>query len=167
MGTVDRLQSRYGLQAARKATPVDRTVCGYVEPLACLRSTNKDLAPRVFANCISLIPSTGPVFKVFIKYGPVPNRLLRLYGFVLPNNPHDSYELVLTTHHLAPLYDKKVALFIAAKLDVNSAFSLTFTELLPDKVLQYLRIQRSTSQELTTILATANTASKPFAARMR
>ncbi|RUP49061.1 hypothetical protein BC936DRAFT_143374 [Jimgerdemannia flammicorona] len=104
--------------------------------------------------------------QVFINYGPVPNnRLLRLYGFVLPNNPHDSYELVLTTHHLAPFYDQKVALFIAAKLDVNSTFSLTLTEPLPDKVLQYLRIQRSTSQELTTILATANAASKPVTAR--
>lgn len=34
--------------------------------------------------------------QVFINYGPIPNnRLLRIYGFVIPGNPNDSYDLVL------------------------------------------------------------------------
>ncbi|CAG8681342.1 12167_t:CDS:2, partial [Acaulospora morrowiae] len=92
--------------------------------------------------------------QVFINYGAVPNnRLLRLYGFVLPDNPHDSYDLVLTTHPLAPLYTQKVALFALAGLQVNSTFSLKFSDPLPSDVLRYLRIQRLSSSEISTTAA--------------
>lgn len=41
--------------------------------------------------------------QVFIYYGPVSNsRLLRLYGFVVPGNSNDNYDLVLATHPEAP-----------------------------------------------------------------
>ncbi|CAG8548628.1 12137_t:CDS:2 [Racocetra persica] len=90
--------------------------------------------------------------QVFINYGPVPNnRLLRLYGFILLNNPHDSYDLVLTTHPQAPLYSQKVALFESIGLQVNSTFPLKLSDPLPLNVLQYLRIQRLSSSEISTL----------------
>lgn len=54
-----------------------------------------------------LVPSCalirGILFQVFIYYGPVSNsRLLRLYGFVVPGNSNDNYDLVLATHPEAP-----------------------------------------------------------------
>ncbi|CAG8711408.1 177_t:CDS:2, partial [Cetraspora pellucida] len=92
--------------------------------------------------------------QVFINYGPVPNnRLLRLYGFILTDNPHDSYDLVLTTHPQAPLYSQKVALLESIGLQVNSTFSLKLSDPLPLNVLQYLRIQRLSSSELFTLAA--------------
>ncbi|CAG8603087.1 9750_t:CDS:2 [Ambispora gerdemannii] len=90
--------------------------------------------------------------QVFINYGPVPNnRLLRLYGFILLNNPYDSYDLVLTTHHGAPLYDQKIALLESAGLQVNATFSLKLSDPLPLDVLRYLRIQRLLSSEISTM----------------
>ncbi|CAG8634668.1 11086_t:CDS:2 [Funneliformis caledonium] len=89
--------------------------------------------------------------QVFINYGSVPNnRLLRLYGFILPNNPYDSYDLVLTTHPLAPLYAQKVAMLKSADLQVNETFPLKLTDPLPLDVLRYLRIQRLSSSEIST-----------------
>uniref|UniRef100_U9SLF9 SET domain-containing protein n=1 Tax=Rhizophagus irregularis (strain DAOM 181602 / DAOM 197198 / MUCL 43194) TaxID=747089 RepID=U9SLF9_RHIID len=92
--------------------------------------------------------------QVFINYGSVPNnRLLRLYGFVLPNNPYDTYDLVLTTHPLAPLYAQKVTLLESAGLQVNATFPLTLSDPLPLDVLRYLRIQRLSSSEISTVEA--------------
>ncbi|CAI2185996.1 2001_t:CDS:2 [Funneliformis geosporum] len=89
--------------------------------------------------------------QVFINYGSVPNnRLLRLYGFIFPNNPYDSYDLVLTTHPLAPLYSQKVALLESAGLKVDETFSLKLSDPLPLDVLRYLRIQRLSSSEIST-----------------
>ncbi|KAM3512061.1 hypothetical protein MY11210_004321 [Beauveria gryllotalpidicola] len=81
--------------------------------------------------------------QVFIYYGPVPNnRLLRLYGFVLPENPHDSYDLVLQTSPMAPLYEQKERLWKLAGLDTVCTIPLTVNDPLPRSVLRYLRIQR-------------------------
>lgn len=85
----------------------------------------------------------GLFSQAFIYYGPIPNsRLLRLYGFVVPGNPHDSYDLVLATHPSAPFFKQKQRLWAAAGLDSTCTISLTLTNPLPKKVLQYLRIQR-------------------------
>ncbi|PTB66620.1 N-methyltransferase [Trichoderma citrinoviride] len=82
--------------------------------------------------------------QVFINYGPIPNnRLLRLYGFVVPGNPNDSYDLVLTTHPMAPLYEQKQKLWVSAGLDSTTTVSLTLTDPLPKSILRYLRIQRA------------------------
>lgn len=82
--------------------------------------------------------------KVYIYYGPIPNnRLLRLYGFVIPGNPNDSYDLVLTTHPEAPLYEQKQKLWVSAGLDSTTTISLTLTDPLPMNILRYLRIQRA------------------------
>jgi hypothetical protein len=94
--------------------------------------------------------------QIFINYGPVGNaRLLRLYGFVIPNNPHSAYDLILTTDPQAPLFAEKLALWIQCGLcsasDPRSAtygycsVPLTLAALLPIKVLQYMRIQRASS----------------------
>ncbi|CAG8640871.1 1935_t:CDS:2, partial [Scutellospora calospora] len=92
--------------------------------------------------------------QVFINYGPVPNnRLLRLYGFILLDNPYDSYDLVLTTHPQAPLYTQKVALLKSVGLQVNCSFPLKLSDPLPLGVLQYLRIQRLSSSEISTAAA--------------
>src|SRR3712207_942442 len=50
--------------------------------------------------------------QVFIHYGNIANsRLLRIYGFVLPDNPNDNYELILQTSSMAPLYEQKQRLW--------------------------------------------------------
>ncbi|KAF2755809.1 SET domain-containing protein [Pseudovirgaria hyperparasitica] len=90
-----------------------------------------------------------PGDQVFINYGPVPNnRLSRLYGFVVPGNPNDSYDLVLATHPMAPFFEQKHKLWKSAGLDSTSTISLTLTEPLPSSVLRYLRIQRLDESDL-------------------
>ncbi|CAI6092511.1 unnamed protein product [Clonostachys chloroleuca] len=87
--------------------------------------------------------------QVFIYYGSIANsRLLRLYGFVLPGNPIDNYELVLQTSSMAPLYEQKQRLWKLAGLDEVSTIPLTLKTPLPDSVLRYLRIQRLDESEL-------------------
>ena len=81
--------------------------------------------------------------QVFIYYGSIPNnRLLRLYGFVVPDNPHDSYDLVLSTHPNAPLFEQKQNLWTLAGLNSVSTIPLSLADPLPKNVLRYLRIQR-------------------------
>ncbi|QUC15773.1 uncharacterized protein UV8b_00014 [Ustilaginoidea virens] len=81
--------------------------------------------------------------QVFINYGPSPNnRLLRLYGFVVPGNPYDSYDLVLTTHPIAPFFEQKQKLWALSGLGSTSTITLTLADPLPKDVLRYLRIQR-------------------------
>jgi hypothetical protein len=70
------------------------------------------------------------------------NRLLRLYGFVIPDNPHDSYDLVLSTVPVAPFYEEKQKVWALAGLDSTYSTPLTLTDPLPNSVLQCLRIQR-------------------------
>lgn len=91
--------------------------------------------------------------QVFINYGPVPNsRLLRLYGFVIPGNPNDSYDLVLSTHPQAPFYEQKQKLWARAGLDSTATIPLTLTDPLPKKVLRYLRIQRLDASDLAVVV---------------
>lgn len=93
--------------------------------------------------------NTRVFFQVFINYGPIPNnRLLRLYGFVVPDNPNDSYDLVLATHPMAPFFDQKQRLWASAGLDSTSTITLTLSDPLPKDVLQYLRIQRLDNSDL-------------------
>ena len=110
--------------------------------------------------CHAYDPSTGDLSilagkdyqvgdQLFIHYGPVPNnRLLRLYGFVIPNNPNDSYDLVLQTSPMAPLYQQKEKLWALAGLESACTIPLTQSDPLPRSVLQYLRIQRLDESEL-------------------
>ncbi len=110
--------------------------------------------------CHAYDPSTGDLSilaskdytvgeQVFIYYGPVPNnRLLRLYGFVLPDNPHDSYDLVLQTSPTAPLYESKEKLWKFAGLDAACTVALTARDPLPRSLLRYLRIQRLNESEI-------------------
>ncbi|KAJ3141465.1 hypothetical protein HK100_006475 [Physocladia obscura] len=87
--------------------------------------------------------------EVFINYGKVGNtKLARLYGFVIPNNPFDSFELYLSTSPDAPYFDKKSEIFQECRIDAASSFFLTLTNPLPNTVLQYLRIQRLTWSEI-------------------
>ncbi|PFH56075.1 hypothetical protein XA68_17116 [Ophiocordyceps unilateralis] len=88
--------------------------------------------------------------QIFISYGSVPNnRLLRLYGFVLPDNPNDSYDLVLQTSPMAPLYEQKERLWALAGLGSTCTISLTPKVPLPNSVLRYLRIQRLDESNIT------------------
>ncbi|KAG5288957.1 hypothetical protein I7I50_01498 [Histoplasma capsulatum G186AR] len=90
--------------------------------------------------------------QVFIYYGSIPNnRLLRLYGFVMPGNPNDSYDLVLETHPMAPFFEQKRKLWDLAGFDSTSTISITLTDPLPKNVLGYLRIQRSDESDLASI----------------
>lgn len=91
-------------------------------------------------------------FQIFINYGPLPNnRLLRLYGFVFPSNPNDSYDIVLSTHPTAPFWKQKQKFWISAGLDSTCTISLTLTDPLPKNVLRYLRIQRLNESDLSVI----------------
>ncbi|KAJ3217165.1 hypothetical protein HDU67_008385 [Dinochytrium kinnereticum] len=108
------------------------------------------------SGCVKIL-SGGKVNKgdqIFINYGPVGNsRLLRLYGFVIPDNPNDSYDLVLSTHPLAPSFHQKVGLFVQANLTTDSSaavatFPLSRSDPLPPALLQYLRIQRLSDEEI-------------------
>ncbi|UKZ74036.1 hypothetical protein TrVFT333_001690 [Trichoderma virens FT-333] len=90
--------------------------------------------------------------QVSIFYGAIPNnRLLRLYGFVMPDNPNDSYDLVLSTHPMAPYYEQKQKLWASAGLDSTSTISLSLTDPLPKNVIRYLRIQRLDESDLAAI----------------
>jgi histone-lysine N-methyltransferase SETD3 len=74
---------------------------------------------------------------------------LRLYGFVLADNPSDSYDLVLQTSPLAPLYEQKERLWALAGLDSTCTIPLTVKDPLPNNVLRYLRIQRLDESDIT------------------
>lgn len=118
----------------------------------------KDYEPedQVCSPCFLMIPicalTWGVFFQVFIHYGSIPNnRLLRLYGFVIPGNPNDNYELVLETHPMAPFFEQKRKLWVLAGLDSTFTISLTLTDPLPKNVLRYLRIQRSDESDLAVI----------------
>ncbi|EFY89580.1 putative histone-lysine N-methyltransferase [Metarhizium acridum CQMa 102] len=90
--------------------------------------------------------------QVYIHYGSIPNsRLLRLYGFVIPDNPNDSYDLVLATHPMAPFFEQKQKLWALAGLDATCTISLTLANPLPKSVLCYLRIQRLDESDLAVI----------------
>ncbi|OAA53709.1 Rubisco LS methyltransferase, substrate-binding domain protein [Cordyceps fumosorosea ARSEF 2679] len=120
-------------------------------------------SPDVQEQCHRLIKESGNLFviasrdykagdQVFINYhyfpgrpdlSKLPNhRLLYLYGFVLPSNPDDSYELALQTGPGALRYAEKEKLWARAGLTAVSTIPLTVEEPLPSKILQYLRIQR-------------------------
>ncbi|CAG8516541.1 17804_t:CDS:2, partial [Racocetra fulgida] len=112
---------------------------------------------KLLNNLITKHPDLFPLER-FTQDDVIPNnRLLRLYGFILPNNPHDSYDLVLTTHPQAPLYSQKVALFESIGLQVNSTFPLKLSDPLPLNVLQYLRIQRLSPSEISTLAVSRGT----------
>jgi len=70
----------------------------------------------------------------------------------VPDNPNDSYDLVLATHPMAPFFEQKHKLWIAAGLDSTSTISLTLTEPLPSSVLRYLRIQRLNESDLAVVV---------------
>ncbi|PON27281.1 set-domain histone methyltransferase-9 [Trichoderma gamsii] len=90
--------------------------------------------------------------QISIFYGSIPNnRLLRLYGFVISDNPNDSYDLVLSTHPMAPFFEQKQKLWASAGLNSTSTISLTLTNPLPKNILQYLRIQRLDESDLIAI----------------
>ena len=102
-----------------------------------------------FFDSTNICAHLGGLFQVFIYYGPIPNnRLLRLYGFVVPGNPNDSYDLVLSTHPNAPSFEQKHKLWVLAGLDSTCTISLTLTDPLPKSILRYLRIQRLDGTDL-------------------
>ena len=107
----------------------------------------------VFCNNTDMYAYMGYIpYQAFIFYGRIPNsRLLRLYGFVIPDNPSDNYDLVLATYPGAPFFDQKHKLWLSAGLDSTPTISLTLTDPLPKDVLRYLRIQRSDASQLAAI----------------
>lgn len=84
---------------------------------------------------------------------------------MLKDNPHDTYDLVLSTYTLASDFVKKVLLFANSGLALNLTISLTASDPLPSSVLQYMRIQRATESELATIDSRTNKAHGRVTAR--
>lgn len=124
--------------------------------LSVLAGKDYEAGDQVCSSCSLMVITNlftwGVLFQAFIYYGPAPNsRLLRLYGFVVPGNPNDSYDLVLATHPNAPFFEQKYKLWVSAGLDSTSTISLTLTDPLPKNVLRYLRIQRSDESDLAVI----------------
>lgn len=54
----------------------------------------------------------------------------------------DCYDLVLTTHPMAPFFEQKRTLWTSAGLDATSTITLTVADPLPKEILRYLRVQR-------------------------
>lgn len=99
---------------------------------------------------------------MFINYGKIANnRLLRLYGFALDSNPNDEYELVLSTSIGSPNFVEKAMLLKQNNLDSTVNIPMTIQDPLPSAILQYLRIQRASEEELEMI----ETAMKPITIR--
>lgn len=124
--------------------------------LSVLAGKDYEAGDQVCSLCSSMVIFnllTGRVlFQAYICYGPIPNsRLLRLYGFVIPGNPNDNYDLVLTTHPSAPFFELKEKFLMSAGLDSTSTISLSLTDPLPKDVLRYLRIQRLDESDLDAI----------------
>ncbi|KAI9333723.1 hypothetical protein BDR26DRAFT_912274 [Obelidium mucronatum] len=107
--------------------------------------------------------------EIFINYGPVGNtKLLRLYGFIIPNNPYNAFDLVLSTSPLAPFFKEKSEIFANANIQVDSSFPLTLETPLPATVLQYLRIQRLEWTEINLVTSSTDKTKaglSPFTAR--
>lgn len=124
--------------------------------LSVLAGKDYEAGDQVCSSCSLMVVTnlftSGRFFQAFISYGPIPNsRLLRLYGFVVPGNPDDSYDLVLATHPNAPFFEQKHKLWVSAGLDSTCTIPLTLTDPLPKNVLRYLRIQRSDESDLAVI----------------
>lgn len=77
----------------------------------------------------------------------------------MPGNPHDSYDLVLTTHPMAPFFEQKKKLWKSVGLDSVSTIPLTLSAPLPESVLKYLRIQRMDEADLAAAILRGNSAS--------
>ncbi|KAJ1566236.1 hypothetical protein HK405_010628 [Cladochytrium tenue] len=131
-----------------------------------------DLANHSFdvPQCHAYDPSTGSIQimagkdyrkgdQIFINYGPVGNaKLLRLYGFVMPQNPHDTYDLVLYTDPSAPMYEAKLNFFRLVGLDAHVTIPMSLADPLPASVLQYLRIQRMSPSDVEKAVAASSSA---------
>jgi hypothetical protein len=72
--------------------------------------------------------------------------LLQIYGFVIDENPYDSFPLFLQTDPAAPNYARKEAIMSKAGLNIAQTVVQIFksdpSQSL-DVVLQYIRIQRA------------------------
>lgn len=80
--------------------------------------------------------------QIYINYGPFPNhKLLRLYGFALENNPHDSVDLWAPMGPDAPEYAIKIAALANHGIQNDQSFQLRKGRP-PMALLGALRIQR-------------------------
>ncbi|KAJ3127200.1 hypothetical protein HK098_006652 [Nowakowskiella sp. JEL0407] len=96
--------------------------------------------------------------EVFISYGKFSNsKMLRLYGFVIWPTIHNSVSLVIGTPEIAEFYTQKVSLFNKCGLPVEFTAELNLADPLPNKVLQYLRIQRLDATEVVKAIAENST----------
>ncbi len=90
--------------------------------------------------------------KVCIPYGEVGNtRLLQIYGFIVEDNPFDSFPLFLQTDPAAPNYARKEAIMSKAGLNIAQTVVQIFRSdpsRSLDVVLQYIRIQRANEEML-------------------
>lgn len=82
--------------------------------------------------------------------------MARIYGFVIPNNLYDSYDLVLSMNFAAPYFDQKVDLLKSIGFQPNETFTLTLKNPLPSEVLRHLRIQHLPYSEINIDLAKTN-----------
>ena len=172
MGSLYRVEPWDGFQIANwRLDSTGGTVCGHVQPLipgrtvphirrlvrspfCSRREILRTGRPGTFALSATALSTVliRSVLQAFINYGSIPNnRLLRLYGFVIPNNPYDSYDLALSTDSVAPFFQQKQRFWESAGLDPISTVSLTLTDPLPKNVLRYLRIQRLDGSDLIAI----------------
>ncbi|KAJ3371069.1 hypothetical protein HDU91_005592 [Kappamyces sp. JEL0680] len=95
-----------------------------------------------------------PGDELFLDYGPISNdRLLRLYGFVFEHNPHNSFALSVSTHPQSPLFREKALAFQRLSFELDQVFLLTLEDPVPPRLLQYLRIQRASMDEISSVLS--------------
>jgi len=81
--------------------------------------------------------------QIFFNYGAFPNhKLLRLYGFAIPNNPFDAVELYCPMSEQAPMFQYKISVLQKNAISNTQSFELTIKDPLPEKLLFTLRVQR-------------------------
>jgi hypothetical protein len=84
--------------------------------------------------------------QVFSNYGPKSNEALLLsYGFVLPQNPHNSYWIQIALHESDPHRDEKLKLLKRSRLGMR--YHLTMNEV-PSTLFDAMRVCLMNSKEL-------------------
>ncbi|KAL6058891.1 MYND-type zinc finger protein samB [Balamuthia mandrillaris] len=87
--------------------------------------------------------------QVFLDYGVVPNsRLMQLYGFCMPDNPHDTVDIVAAMDPSAENFFHKFDLLATFNIALHSAIPISLQDPVPEKLLMSLRLQYADKDDM-------------------